>query len=66
MENHIRIGGTVNTNAAKPTIHSTLSWSKMTPNMMRMPVFRPAVNIIFSDRLRPCNPISWKNQDTIV
>jgi hypothetical protein len=66
VENHIRIGGTVNTSAAKPTIHITLSCNKITPNMMRMPVFIPAVNIIFSERLRPCNPINWKNQDTIV
>lgn len=64
MENHIRIGGTVNTNAAKPTIHNTLSRSRMMTNMIKTPVFSPAVNIVFSDCLRVCNPSARSRYDT--
>ena len=56
MENHARIGGTVNTSPAKPTIHMMLSWSKMMQNIMRIPAFNPAVNIIFSVLVSVFNP----------
>ena len=49
MENHHRIGGTVNTTNATPTIHITLSCSRIITNIIRTPVFNPAVNMVFSD-----------------
>jgi hypothetical protein len=66
VENHIRIGGTVNTSAAKPTIHITLSCNRMMQNITSTPVFRPAVNIVFSDCLRVCNPSALRRYDTAV
>ena len=56
MENHARIGGTVKINAAKPTIHIMLSWSRMMQNITKMPVFNPAVNIIFSKVVSVLSP----------
>jgi hypothetical protein len=49
VENHHRIGGTVKTTIATPTIHMTLSWSRIMTNIIRTPVFNPAVNMDFSD-----------------
>jgi hypothetical protein len=56
VENHHRIGGTVKTTIANPTIHITLSCRRMTTNIINTPVFNPAVNIIFSEGVKVFNP----------
>lgn len=66
MENDIRIGGTVKTSAANPTIHIMLSWSRITKNMTKTPVFNPAVNIDFSDCFSVCSPRARSKYDTAV
>ena len=60
MENHHRIGGTVKIIPANATVHNRDFWSRIITNIISIPAFSPAVNIIFSIGLRVSNPTAFK------